>query len=98
MPLDTSINCPNCGAAVEISEVLYRRAEGKLRALWEQQTKEQVEQASVLARQTERAAIQQQLSALTEQLAASKAYVEEAQKREREFNRRRSRSIDRKRG
>jgi hypothetical protein len=88
MTLETSINCPNCGAAVEISEVLYRRAEGNLRARWEQQTKEQVEQASRLARETERAAVQQQLSALTEQLAASKIYVEEAQQKERELQQR----------
>jgi hypothetical protein len=78
-----SINCPNCGAAVEISEVLYRRAQSEISAKWEQQTRERIEQAALSARQAERAAIEQELGALKQKLEIGTQYIEEARQKER---------------
>jgi hypothetical protein len=91
-----SINCPTCGAQVEISEALFRRAEAELRITWEAEAKERSEQAALRAREDERRKSEQRLVELRELLKQSAAQLEGMRCKEQELNAR-SAEIERQR-
>lgn len=88
MTSTNSIICSTCGTQVEISEALFRRAEGELRIRWEAEAKERLERATVVAREEERKRAQDQLGQLRQLLKQSATQLEGMQRRELELQQR----------
>lgn len=85
MASNTSISCPHCGGAIEISEVLYKRAAAELRARWEQEAKERIESAATEARRQERLALEPELISLKQKVELSTKLLEESHRKELEI-------------